>query len=76
MILYITTLKRNRRALMDYYILGGQILTIRGQWAKRASDRMFIHIDEIDENDDPETLPAGKKGQSIDRRIAGQRGHD
>ncbi len=40
--------------LMDYYILGGQILDNTGAIAQRAADRMFVYIAEIDEDDEPE----------------------
>ncbi len=40
--------------LMDYYILGGQILDNTGAIAQRAADRMFVYIAEIDEGDEPE----------------------
>ncbi len=50
--------------LMDYYILGGQVLdfySIGGNLqdsaapiAKRAADRIFVYIAEIDEGDDPD----------------------
>lgn len=67
MILYITTLGSVIDGpLMDYYILGGQILDDTGAVAKRASDRMFIYIDEIDENDDPEDTSCwGKANPSM-----------
>ena len=42
--------------LMDYYILGGQILDNTGAISPRAADRMFIYIAEIDENDEPEDI--------------------
>lgn len=38
--------------LMDYYILGCNILDDTGAISQRASDRMFVYIDEIDEDDD------------------------
>lgn len=40
--------------LMDYYILGGQVLDDTGAISQRAADRMFVYIAEIDENDEPE----------------------
>ncbi len=40
--------------LMEYYILGGQILDNTGAIAQRAADRMFVYIAEIDEGDEPE----------------------
>lgn len=39
--------------LMDFYVLGSQILDDTGAISQRAADRMFVYIDEIDENDDP-----------------------
>lgn len=54
LIIYITTLGSVIDGpLMDFYILGGQILDNTGAIAQRASDRTFVYIDEIDENDDP-----------------------
>jgi phage terminase large subunit-like protein len=40
--------------LMDFYILGGQILDNIGAMAQRAADRVFVYIAEIDEGDDPD----------------------
>lgn len=54
LVLYITTLGNVIDGpLMDFYVLGGQILDDTGVIAQRAADRIFIYIDEIDENDDP-----------------------
>lgn len=54
LILYITTLGTVIDGpLMDFYVLGGQILDNTGAIAQRAADRIFVYIDEIDENDDP-----------------------
>lgn len=39
--------------LMDFYVLGSQILDDTGAISQRAADRMFVYIDEIDEDDDP-----------------------
>lgn len=39
--------------LMDFYVLGGQILANNGAISSRAADRMFVYIDEIDEDDNP-----------------------
>lgn len=39
--------------LMDYYILGCNILDNSGAIAQRAADRMFVYIAEIDEDDEP-----------------------
>lgn len=54
MIIYITTLGTVIDGpLMDFYVLGGQILAGDAAISKRAADRMFVYIDEIDEEDDP-----------------------
>lgn len=54
MIIYITTLGTVIDGpLMDFYVLGGQILDDTGAIAQRAADRTFVYIDEIDEDDDP-----------------------
>ncbi len=54
LIIYITTLGTVIDGpLMDFYILGGQILDNTGAIAQRAADRTFVYIDEIDEEDDP-----------------------
>lgn len=54
LIIYITTLGTVIDGpLMDFYILGGQILDNTGAIAQRAADRTFVYIDEIDEDDDP-----------------------
>lgn len=58
MIIYITTLGTVVDGpLMDFYVLGGQILAGDTAISRRAADRMFVYIDEIDEDDDP-TDPA------------------
>ena len=54
MIIYITTLGTVIDGpLMDFYVLGSQILAGDAAISQRASDRMFVYIDEIDEDDDP-----------------------
>ena len=54
LIIYITTLGTVIDGpLMDFYVLGGQILDNTGAIAQRAADRTFVYIDEIDEDDDP-----------------------
>lgn len=54
LIIYITTLGSVIDGpLMDFYVLGGQILAGDEAISKRAADRMFVYIDEIDEDDDP-----------------------
>ena len=58
MIIYITTLGTVIDGpLMDFYVLGSQILSGDVAISRRAADRMFVYIDEIDEDDDP-TDPA------------------
>lgn len=54
MILYITTMGPVIDGpLMDFYVLGCDILDDSGAISRRASDRTFVYIDEIDEDDDP-----------------------
>lgn len=54
MIIYITTLGTVIDGpLMDFYMLGSQILAGDAAISQRAADRMFVYIDEIDEDDDP-----------------------
>ena len=54
MIIYITTLGTVIDGpLMDFYVLGGNILDDSGAIDRRAADRTFVYIDEIDEEDDP-----------------------
>ena len=54
MIIYITTLGTVIDGpLMDFYVLGSQILAGDAAISRRAADRMFVYIDEIDEEDDP-----------------------
>lgn len=54
MIIYITTLGTVIDGpLMDFYVLGSQILAGDAAISRRAADRMFVYIDEIDEDDDP-----------------------
>ena len=54
LIIYITTLGNVIDGpLMDYYILGGNVLDDTGVIDTRAADRIFVYIDEIDEDDDP-----------------------
>lgn len=65
--IYITTLGTVIDGpLMDYYILGGQILDGAEAISQRAADRMFIYIDEIDEGDDPDNVSCwGKANPSL-----------
>lgn len=67
LILYITTLGTVIDGpLMDFYILGCNILDGIKAISKRASDRMFIYIDEIDEGDDPDDVSCwGKANPSL-----------
>lgn len=54
LVIYITTLGTVIDGpLMDFYVLGGQILDNTGAISQRAADRTFVYIDEIDEEDDP-----------------------
>lgn len=54
LIIYITTLGTVIDGpLMDFYVLGSQILAGDKAISRRAADRMFVYIDEIDEDDDP-----------------------
>lgn len=54
LVIYITTLGTVIDGpLMDFYELGGKILDDTGAIAQRAADRIFVYIDEIDEEDDP-----------------------
>ncbi len=54
LIIYISTLGTVIDGpLMDFYVLGSQILDDSGAISQRAADRMFVYIDEIDEYDDP-----------------------
>jgi len=54
LIIYITTLGTVIDGpLMDLYVLGGEILDGADAISRRASDRIFVYIDEIDEDDDP-----------------------
>ena len=67
LIIYITTMgKVIDGPLMDMYVLGSQILAETGAIAQRAADRMFVYIDEIDENDNPEDSTCwGKANPSL-----------
>lgn len=62
LIIYISTLGTVIDGpLMDYYILGSNILDGSDAISQRAADRMFVYIDEIDENDDPEDWTCWEK---------------
>ena len=67
LIIYITTLGTVIDGpLMDFYVLGGNILDNTGAIAQRAADRIFVYIDEIDENDDPADFTCwGKANPSL-----------
>jgi phage terminase large subunit-like protein len=67
LIIYITTLGTVIDGpLMDYYVLGGNILDNTGAMEQRAADRFFVYIDEIDEGDDPEDTGCwGKANPSL-----------
>ena len=67
LIIYISTLGTVIDGpLMDYYVLGGKILDNDPAISKRASDRMFVYIDEIDEEDDPDDVSCwGKANPSL-----------
>lgn len=67
LIIYITTLGTVIDGpLMDYYQMGAKILAQDAALSKRASDRFFVYIDEIDENDDPENIECwGKANPSL-----------
>lgn len=67
LIIYITTLGTVIDGpLMDFYILGGNILDNNGAISRRAADRTFVYIDEIDEDDDPEDTSCwGKANPSL-----------
>lgn len=55
LIIYITTMGTVIDGpLMDYYVLGCNILDNNGAIDERAADRTFVYIDEIDENDSPD----------------------
>ena len=56
--------------LMNLYVLGGQILDNNGAISPVVADRMFVYIDEIDENDDPDDINCwGKANPSLGKLI-------
>lgn len=67
LILYISTLGTVIDGpLMDYYVLGSNILDGSDAISQRASDRVFVYIDEIDEKDDPNDVSCwGKANPSL-----------
>ena len=67
LVLYISTLGTVIDGpLMDYYVLGSNILDGSDAISKRASDRVFVYIDEIDEKDDPNDVACwGKANPSL-----------
>ena len=71
LIIYITTLGTVLDGpLMDFYTLGCGILDGTGAISKRAADRFFAYIDEIDENDQPEDFRHwGKANPSLGKLL-------
>lgn len=71
LIIYITTLGTVIDGpLMDFYVLGGNILDNSGAIAQRAADRVFVYIDEIDEDDDPDDVRCwGKANPSLGKLL-------
>lgn len=67
LVIYISTLGNVIDGpLMDLYILGGQILAQDEAISPIVSDRMFVYIDEIDEQDDPDDYTCwGKANPSL-----------
>lgn len=67
LIIYITTLGTVIDGpLMDFYVLGGNILDDVGAISQRAADRMFVYIDEIDSDDKAEDFTCwGKANPSL-----------
>ena len=67
LVLYISTLGSVIDGpLMDLYVLGGQILAQDPAISPVVSDRVFVYIDEIDENDDPDDVTCwGKANPSM-----------
>ena len=62
LIIYISTLGNVIDGpLMDLYILGSKILAKDTAVSAIVSDRMFVYIDEIDENDDPDNTACWAK---------------
>ena len=57
--------------LMDNYTFGSDILAESPAISQRAADRMFVYIDEIDENDDPEDISCwGKANPSLGKLLS------
>ena len=71
LIIYITTLGTVIDGpLMDFYELGGKILAGDQAISKRAADRMFVYIDEIDEEDNPTDISCwGKANPSLGKLL-------
>lgn len=67
LVIYISTLGNVIDGpLMDLYVLGGKILAQDEAVSQIAADRMFVYIDEIDENDDPDDVSCwGKANPSL-----------
>lgn len=71
LIIYITTLGTVIDGpLMDFYELGAKILAGDQAISKRAADRMFVYIDEIDEDDNPTDISCwGKANPSLGKLL-------
>lgn len=71
LIIYITTLGSVIDGpLMDLYTLAQNILSGSDAISKRAADRVFCYVDEIDENDKPEDISCwGKANPSLGRLL-------
>ena len=71
LVIYISTLGNVIDGpLMDLYILGGQILAQDEAISPIVADRMFVYIDEIDENDDPDDYNCwGKANPSLGKLL-------
>ena len=71
LIIYITTLGTVIDGpLMDFHELGGKILAGDQAISKRAADRMFVYIDEIDEEDNPTDISCwGKANPSLGKLL-------
>lgn len=71
LIIYISTLGNVIDGpLMDLYILGSKVLAKDAAVSSIVSDRMFVYIDEIDENDDPDDISCwGKANPSLGKLL-------
>lgn len=62
LVIYISTLGSVIDGpLMDLYVLGSKILAQDSAVSPMAADRMFVYIDEIDENDEPDDVSCWPK---------------